>query len=207
MNRMSKRVSALTGLDPAVVQRSGGRITASTFEREILRDRGLVASTYDATVTGYDPNPYAPTSRYSDPQLHALSAPLIGAMTDLYRSKLNWQVDGQYQLLNGEVNSRWEWGRGRSLPQNVDDLRAALALDKRVRVLAAHGATDMVTPYFETQLILDQLPAYGSPDRIELKVYGGGHMFYSRDTSRRALRNDAEALFRATEDVEPAARD
>jgi carboxypeptidase C (cathepsin A) len=66
-------------------------------------------------------------------------------------------------------------------------------------VLITHGATDLVTPYFETQMILDQMPAFASPDRLTLQVYGGGHMFYSRDASRRALRQDAMELYRAVE--------
>ena len=40
----------------------------------------------------------------------------------------------------------------------------------------------------------DQLPRYGSPDRVRLVVYPGGHMFYSRDASRAALRNEAKAM-------------
>ena len=68
-----------------------------------------------------------------------------------------------------------------------------------MRVLVTHGATDLVTPYFETQLILDQMPAFASPERLKLSVYGGGHMYYSRDASRRALREDAKELYRAAE--------
>ena len=36
-------------------------------------------------------------------------------------------------------------------------------------------------------------------ERLKLSVYGGGHMFYSRDASRRALREDARELYRAVE--------
>ena len=79
----------------------------------------------------------------------------------------------------------------------VDDLRNALASDRDLRVLVAHGANDLVTPYFASELILDQLPVYGSADRLKFAVYGGGHMFYSRDASRRALREDALALYSA----------
>jgi len=79
----------------------------------------------------------------------------------------------------------------------VDDLRQVLAFDARLRVLVTHGASDLVTPYFGDQLILDQLPAIGSPDRLRLAVYAGGHMYYSRDVSRQALRDDAEQLYHA----------
>ena len=95
------------------------------------------------------------------------------------------------------MNGQWNWGRGRVGPEVVDDLRNALAGDRDLYVLVAHGANDLVTPYFATQLILDQLPVYGSADRVKLAVYGGGHMFYSRDASRRALRDDARAMYKA----------
>jgi len=55
---------------------------------------------------------------------------------------------------------------------------------------------DLATPYFGSKIQLDQLPAYATPDRVKLVVYPGGHMFYSRDASRRALRNEAEAMIK-----------
>ena len=120
-------------------------------------------------------------------------------MTDLYARVLKWRVEEPYQLLNGRVNSRWDWGGGRSTHEIVSNLRSVLANDPRLRVLVTHGATDLVTPYFENQTILDQMPPFASPDRLKLSVYGGGHMFYSRDASRRALRDDARELYRAVE--------
>jgi carboxypeptidase C (cathepsin A) len=204
--RMSLRVAALTGLTVDLVRRLGGRVDPDTFEREVQRERGLVASGYDATITAYDPSPFAAIARYSDPGLTALHAPLSGAMTDLYRRVLGWKIEDPYHLINGDVGNRWDWGRGRVGPQVVDDLRAILSLDPRLRVLVTHGATDLVTPYFENQLILDQLPAYGAADRLRLAVYGGGHMYYNRDASRRALRDDAQALYRAALADEAPAR-
>jgi carboxypeptidase C (cathepsin A) len=52
------------------------------------------------------------------------------------------------------------------------------------------------TPYFESTLILNQLPDFGG--RIAQRNYRGGHMFYSRDESRAAFRKDAESLVAAT---------
>ena len=99
------------------------------------------------------------------------------------------------------MSSRWDWGGGRSTHEIVGDLRGVLANDPRMRVLVAHGASDLVTPYFENQMIIDQMPPFASPERLKLSVYGGGHMFYSRDASRRAFREDARALYRAVEEA------
>lgn len=197
VDRMAPRVAALTGLDPALVRRLAGRIDTRTFQRELHRDRGLIGSAYDATVTAFDPSPSAAQSHLPDPVLDATKAPLTAAMTELYRARLKWSADEPYRLLNGETSSQWNWGRGRSAPQVVDELRTILAGDRDARVLVVHGATDLVTPYFASRMILDQLPVYGAADRLRLEVYRGGHMFYSVDDSRRALRRDAEAFVRA----------
>jgi carboxypeptidase C (cathepsin A) len=199
VERISTRVAQLTGLDPALVRRLAGRIDTRTFVRERNRDRGLVASMYDATVMGIDPDPTSANSHYDDPVLSVMRAPLSSAMTDLYSRVLNWRVEEPYQLLNNRVNSRWEWGGGRSTHEIVSDLRSVLALDPRLRVLITHGASDLVTPYFENQLILDQMPPFATPERLKLAVYGGGHMYYSRDASRRSMREDAKELYRAAE--------
>jgi carboxypeptidase C (cathepsin A) len=197
IERMTPRVAAFTGLDPAQVKKLGARVDNGTFQRELNRTRGTVASVYDPTVTAFDPSPNSAQSRYSDPVLDAIGPPLTGAMTALYQGPLKWRVEQPYRLLNGEVNGQWNWGRGRAGPEVVDDLRNALAADRDLQALVAHGASDLVTPYFGTQLILDQMPVFGSADRLKLAVYGGGHMFYSRDASRRAFREDAQALYRA----------
>ncbi|MGB9365580.1 MAG: peptidase S10 [Xanthobacteraceae bacterium] len=197
IERITARVAPLIGLDPALVRRRAGRIDIRTFQRE--RSHGSVVSMYDATVRGIDPDPSASYSNFEDPVLNGLRAPLSSAMTSLYARVLNWRVEEPYQLLNGRVNSRWDWGAGRSTQEIVSDLRSVLAADPKLRVLVTHGASDLVTPYFETQMILDQMPAFASPDRLKSMVYGGGHMYYSRDASRRALREDAKELYRASE--------
>lgn len=194
VERMSTRVAQLTGLDPALVRKLAGRIDTRTFLRERTRDRGTIGSMYDATVTGLDTEPSSARGNNDDAVLSVVGAPLTSAMSNLYARTLNWHVDDRYALL-GRVN--WDWGGSRAPHAIVSDLRSYLAIDPRTRVLVAHGATDLVTPYFENQLIIEQMPAYAIPDRIKLSVYGGGHMFYSRDASRRAFRDDARALYRA----------
>lgn len=194
--RLSERVSALTGLDPETVRRQAGRLTAHSYQREIGRDAGRVSSAYDTGVTGWDPDPTAPQSGFEDPVLDALQAPLTTAMVQLYQTRLNWRVENmRYELLNGAVNRGWNWGSGRSAPEAMGALKDVLALDGRLRVLVAHGFTDLVTPYFASKMLIDQMPVYGSADRLKLAVYPGGHMFYTRPDSRMAFHNDAAELF------------
>ncbi|GJD47934.1 hypothetical protein OPKNFCMD_0647 [Methylobacterium crusticola] len=198
LDRLSEKVAALVGLDAAAVRRQGGRLSAGSFQREIGRGDGRVASAYDTGITGWDPDPTAAQSHFEDPLLSAMQAPLTSAMVDLYARTLNWRVPNlRYELLSTGVNRSWNWGSGRSPPEVVGDLRQALALDGSLRVLVAHGYTDLVTPYFASKLILDQVPAFGGDRRLALAVFPGGHMFYSRKSSRAALRGEVLRLYEA----------
>ena len=194
VSRMVEKVSAFTGLDPALVKQSGGRISKNAFQREFERAEGKVTAFYDATITAYDPEPSEYSDRWLDPVAEGFAAPFSSAMMDVYNNRLGWKIDLNYELLNGAVERGWTWGQGARGPEAVSALRRMLALDPNFKVLIAHGLTDLQTPYFGTQLILNQIPDYGPPGRLTLKVYGGGHMLYSRDESRKALREDARRL-------------
>jgi carboxypeptidase C (cathepsin A) len=114
-------------------------------------------------------------------------------MSRIVTEKLEWPInDARYEILNAQVAHQWDYGRGgRVNAEAVSDLREALALDPRLKVLIVHGITDLVTPYFATKLLLDQLPAFGAGSRVQFVVLPGGHMSYVRDESRRALRDTA----------------
>jgi carboxypeptidase C (cathepsin A) len=194
VNRMAGKVAALTGIDPKLVERRGGRLDNGTFLRALDRDKGLVGSPYDANVAGLDPDPDAARSRAPDAVLEALTAPLTSAMLDYYANELKWRPEGRYFLLNDEVSRRWDYGEGRGDRESMSELRNVMALDPRLKVMVTHGFTDLVTPYFESKLLLDQLPALGDPSRVQLEVFPGGHMFYWRDGSRADLREAVRGM-------------
>jgi carboxypeptidase C (cathepsin A) len=195
-NRLADKVAALTGIDQALSRRLAGRFDVIEFRREFDRKNGKVTGRYDASVKGIDPFPDSSFFHFNDPSGEALLAPLTSAAVDLTTRKLNWRPDGSYRLLNGEVEKAWDFGHGVSPPQSVSELRQILALDPKLKLLIGHGLFDLATPYFGTRIELDQLPAFASPERVKLVVYPGGHMFYSRDASRRAFRTEAEALMK-----------
>lgn len=199
--RMVERVTAITGLPTAVVRDARGRIDEHAFQREIARANGQVTSSYDAAVAGPDPDPTVPRPEFSDPFLAAVRAPFTAAMVELLRDRLRRSAAASYEVSSQAVFDGWDWGSDGGLPEAVSALRRALAIDPRLRVLVAHGYTDLQTPYFESRLILDQLPDLGA-DRVLRRTYRGGHMFYSRAESRAAFRRDAAAFFRAVAGTE-----
>ena len=193
-NRIADRMASLTGIDQATSRRLAGRFDIVEFRREFDRREGRVTGRYDASVLGQDPFPDSSFFHFDDQAGEALTAPVTSAAVDLTTRKLNWRPDGSYELGNGEVIKQWNYGRGPA--ESVSDLRRILALDPKLKVLVGHGLFDLATPYFGTQIVLNQLPAYASPERLKLVVYPGGHMFYSRDASRQAFRSEVQALMK-----------
>jgi carboxypeptidase C (cathepsin A) len=194
--RLADRVAALTGIDQAVSRRLAGRFDIGEFRREFDRRNGKVTGRYDASVSGLDPYPDSSSYHFGDPSGDPLVGPLTSAAVDLTTRKLNWRPDGSYQLLNGEVTGAWDYGRGRNPPESISQLRQALALDPKLKLLVAHGLFDLATPYFGSKMLLDRLPPYATADRVKLVVYPGGHMFYSRDASRVAFRDEVQAMMK-----------
>ncbi|MFK4506488.1 peptidase S10 [Bradyrhizobium daqingense] len=194
-NRLADKVAELTGIDQAVSRRLAGRFDVGEFRREFDRKNGKVTGRYDGSVRGLDPNPDSSSSRFGDPSGDALQAPLTSAAVDVLTRKLNWRPDGSYEVLNGALHGQWDFGRGINPPQSVSELREILATDAKLNVLVTHGLFDLATPYFGSKRVLDQLPAFAT-QRVKFVVYPGGHMFYSRDGSRQALRNEVETLIR-----------
>jgi carboxypeptidase C (cathepsin A) len=193
--RLADRVSALTGIDREVSRRLGGRFDVGEFRRELDRSNGKITGRYDGSVRGFDPYPDSSSSRFGDPSGDTLQAPLTSAAVDVLTRKLNWRPDGSYEVLNGAVEHAWDFGHGLNPPQSISELRQILATDSKLNVLVAHGLFDLATPYFGSQRVLDQLPAFATA-RLNLVVYPGGHMFYSRDGSRQALRAEVEKMIR-----------
>ena len=193
LQRLSANVSRLTGLDRTLVARYAGRVPMNVFVREIHAGEKRVASMYDGNATGLDPNPFTSANEAEDQLLRGLHAPIVSAMIDIYQNRLQWlPANGRYAFQNRAAGRQWDWGN--RTHEATSDLAASMALDSAMRVLVVHGLTDLVTPYFETSMVLDQMPSIGHPGRLKFRAYSGGHMFYSRTASRKAFRDDAQAM-------------
>lgn len=195
VDRIVSKVTAYTGLNPAFVKRSGGRIEVGAFLRELYRDQGKIASVYDSNVTQDDPFPWSAQGRRNDPILDAIIAPTTSAMVDFDTRVVGWKVEGRFNALSYEVGNDWEAGVEGT--EATPDLRQAIAADPKMKVLIVHGWDDLSCPYFVSRLVIDQMPITGDPNRVKLSVYPGGHMFYSRPASQAAFRTDVLAVFGA----------
>jgi carboxypeptidase C (cathepsin A) len=193
--KMIQKVTEMTGLDPQFVKYSGGRIETGAYLREVHREEGKLGSVYDSNVTSFDPFPYAPEQRANDPILASIIAPLTTAMVDFVTRTVGWKVDARYNALSYDVNRLWDRDGGDLRRGSVPDLREAVAADPKLRVLIVHGWNDLSCPFMGSVLTVDEMPVMGDPARVAVHEFPGGHMFYTRDSSRLALRTEVMDMF------------
>ena len=144
----------------------------------------------------------APARGGGDAILDGFSRALSGIFVGYARDELGFKTDMTYTLLANDVSSKWDWGDRREPPGVSDDLRELLALNPSFRLMVAHGRTDFVTPYGVSRYVLNHLPDMSpkdsdAPDRVQLKLYRGGHMFYFDPASRRRFRCRRKRLLSA----------
>ncbi|HEX4170543.1 MAG TPA: peptidase S10 [Bryobacteraceae bacterium] len=192
--RIVKRVTEMTGLDPAFVKQSGGRLETQAFLREEFREEGRLGSRYDPNVTAWDPFPYDPQQRTNDPLLESIIAPTTTAMVDFVTRVVGWKVDARYNALSEEVARLWDGGE--DLQKGAaGQLRESVATDPKLRVLIVHGWDDLSCPFMGSILTVDQMPIMGDQSRVQVKEYPGGHMFYTRPASQSMLRKDVVEMY------------
>jgi carboxypeptidase C (cathepsin A) len=191
-----RRVAQISGLPLDIITQSRGFVSDSYIKS--LR-AGKIVSRYDAGFAVDDPFPEGRSSRGGDPVLDGVSRAYGGGFADYARNELGFRTEMTYQLLASEVTGNWDWRNGRNRASSEDDIRTLLSFTPSFRLLIAHGYADMVTPYGMTRYVLDHLPPIGTPGRVQLKLYRGGHMFYIDRQSRQDFNADAAAFYRTAE--------
>ncbi|PSR19457.1 peptidase S10 [filamentous cyanobacterium CCP3] len=202
--RVFGQLAELIGLPPEVVQRHRGRIDITVFARELLRHQQRILGLYDGSVTAIDPFPDRVLHEGTDPTLEGIDRLFTGAINSHLRATLGVNTTLTYNLLSFEVFKAWEF-----LPESdyrqgfvgsVDDLRVGMALNPYLQVYITHGIYDLVTPYFSSNHLVDQMALNDElRPNLTLRHFQGGHMFYTWDESRRQWFDDMQAFYqRAT---------
>lgn len=193
--RMIAKVTQLTGLDADFVKIEGGRIEPDVFLREVHRKEGKLGSVYDSNVTALDPFPYNRDQKTGDPILDTIIAPLTESMVNFVTQTVGWKVDARYNALSYDVNRLWDRSGRDERSGSGTQLRQAVAADPKLRVLIVHGWNDLSCPFMGSIVTVNQMPVMGQPNRIAIKEYPGGHMFYTRPASQSSMKHDVRELF------------
>jgi hypothetical protein len=132
-----------------------------------------------------------------DPSSTWLTASFASGIAGLLRDTLGYTTRSTYVLLSQAI-AFWNFAHaGRTLPDTVPDLAAALAQNPALRVLAIAGYHDLATPFRVTELDLARLGGAVAP-RVQIRDYPGGHMSYLDDATRVRQRADVGAFYRDT---------
>jgi carboxypeptidase C (cathepsin A) len=190
------RVARMTGISEDAVAKAGG-VLHDVERKDLASAEGKVVSQYDAAMAVDDPFPEARGTRGPDPVLDGFTRAYGGAFAGYARAELGFKTDITYTLLSGEIGGKWEWrqGGGRSTPSASDDLRILLAFNPSFRLVIAHGYADLVTPYMVSRYVLDHIPGADQDARAQLRLYPGGHMFYTGEEARKGFSADMKAFY------------
>jgi carboxypeptidase C (cathepsin A) len=107
-------------------------------------------------------------------------------MDGYFKNILKFQTSEKFIVMNSSLNPTWRWNNGRYGVESLSSLEKALSSDRGMRVLIAHGTSDLTTPYFATKMLAAQIEG-SEASRLDFKLYGGNHVFYTREASRKAL--------------------
>ncbi len=189
-DRILARLADLVGLPADMVTRAEGRITIRVFTRELLRDERKVLGLYDATITVTDPFPDRESFAGPDPTLAGISPAYTMGINRQLRSEIGVDTDREYTVLSYEVNEAWKNDAQEHFfvpPVGAtDDFRYGMSLNPHMKAFITHGRYDLVTPYYASDRLRNLMRL--DPDmanRLTVRHFGGGHMFYAWEESRR----------------------
>jgi len=199
---LQSRLASLLGLSEQRIAQLNARISPNVFVKELLQERGRMVSAYDGSIAVIDPDPSWPFAPAKDPLLVQFNSLLGSALNSYVRTQLHFETDIPYKIMNWKVSSHWNWRSGLDSSQGyagvAENLKSSMSLDENLKVFIVHGVFDLVTPYFGSVLVIGQMqldPAVAS--NLKLKVYDGGHMFYTNERARQRFFEDSELFFAA----------
>jgi carboxypeptidase C (cathepsin A) len=189
-DRILTRLADLVGLPVDMVTRAEGRITIGVFTRELLRDERKVLGLYDATITVTDPFPDRESFAGPDPTLAGISPAYTMAINRQLRSEIGVDTDREYTVLSFEVNEAWKNDAQEHFfvpPVGAtDDFRYGMSLNPHMKAFITHGRYDLVTPYYASDRLRNLMRLDPEmANRLTVRHFGGGHMFYAWEESRR----------------------
>jgi carboxypeptidase C (cathepsin A) len=181
--RVLEQMHQYTGLSRDYLDMADLRVSAPEFEKELLRDQGLVVGRLDSRFTGPTGDQLQQTPSH-DPQSTAISSAYTSAFNAYVRNELGY--DGEREYVPSGMARPWNWNRGNNIgfglpgiPNVAPDLATAIQRNPLLEVLLVNGIYDLATPYFAAVWTMDNM---GLPpdlrDNIQRADFAAGHMMY-----------------------------
>jgi carboxypeptidase C (cathepsin A) len=192
--RIVRKLHDYLGLSEQYVSDSNLRIPYQRFQKELLRNQGIIVGRYDSRFTTYDIDGAAEGPSW-DPSDVGIAGVFVGAFNRYVRDDLHYDTNLQYRPTSygGLLGARWDFKRdGNDPPANVaPDLATAMTQNPHLRVFSANGRYDFATPYFATVYTLRHLNlAPALQNHITFGFYQSGHMVYLNPAALAHFKSD-----------------
>ena len=194
-----------TGLSAEDLDRANLRVTASQFQKELLREHGQLVSRLDARFTGETGDLLGEDATY-DPQSADISGAYVSLFNQYMHTDLNFGKDLIYQVGGGTRN--WDWNHNSDLggrpgyTNSAVDLANTLSVNPRLHVMLNSAFFDLATPYFASEWTMDHL---GVPPEVRSRIteaeYMSGHMIYVHEPALAAFKKNVAAFIDQTSGV------
>ena len=191
-----RKLSNLLGLPQQYVRNSNLRVPYDKFQRELLRDQGIVVGRLDGRYQTYDLDAASQTGPDWDPTDSSIDAPFTTAINSYLRNDLKYNPPLPYRPNIYDIiyadGSSWDMSHDGQYPTNVaPDLAQTMAQDPRLKVFSGNGYYDFATPFFATEYTLHHLNLNpGLQSNISFGFYESGHMVYLSDSALAQFKND-----------------
>ncbi|QNA91097.1 peptidase S10 [Massilia sp. Dwa41.01b] len=180
------QLQAYTGLSTQT-WRQDFSMTPGGYRARLLP--GQVIGRYDARVKAPGGSALAAGG---DPSLTLVNNAFVGTIHNYLETELRYTASTPY-ISSNNVLPQWNFSHdGKTLPDTIPDLAAALTLNPALKVMAMSGYHDLATPFYQTELDLARL---GAGAGVQIRNYDSGHMSYLDDRVRRLQKADLRAFY------------
>lgn len=180
------QLAAYTGV-PALAWRQDFSMTPGAYRARF--QQGQVIGRYDARVRAPSGSPL---TAGGDPSMTLVGSVFVNTIGSYLKNELRYTASTPYLSSNNVLN-QWNFSHdGKTLPDTIPDLAAALMLNPAMKIMAMGGYHDLATPFYQTELDLARL---GAGSNIQIRNYDSGHMSYLDDRVRRLQKADLRAFY------------
>ena len=189
-----KDLARFTGLKERYLDAVNLRVSATRFEKELLRDQHKTVGRLDSRFIGKDYD--SGGERFdNDPSGYGIDGAYTAAINHYLANDLKVKLDRPFSVLSGNVSRNWDWkvNRGTSFVNVAPYLSKAQRENRQFKIFVANGYFDFATPFFGTENTMADNGIDSS--RVDMKYYEAGHMMYIEPSELKKLSKDLRNFY------------
>ncbi len=196
---VAREMSRFIGLSPDYIIASDLRVLMPRFQKELLRDEGVVLGRLDGRFMGKEIDAFSDGPHLGDPSDYQINGAYTAAKNYYLSTVLKVSMDRPYLTSNSEIGRKWNWRpvpRGRYWePKRVNvahKLGETMRRNPEMRILVANGYYDLICPFFDAEYTFSRNGI--ETNKIQMAYYEAGHMMYTHQPDFVKLINDIRSF-------------